>query len=180
MNNSIFWGILSGVMFGIIISILLVMASNRDKRIKTDYDERQKLIQGKGYKIGFITIAVLLGILLLFDAAGYEFRINRAVIDFLIIAIGGMASVFYCVKHDAYLGLNNNKKRYQIMFLIISLANLGVFFLELASANEKGEFNELCLMNLICGIFLGVLCIFLAIRDARDGAYQNNDAGDDE
>ena len=51
-------GLAIGIMVGLIIAVILLKVSNRDKKTMTEYDERQKAIRGKAYMFGFYGIAI--------------------------------------------------------------------------------------------------------------------------
>ena len=46
-------GFAVGITVGVILVMVLLKMSNTDKKIKTEYDERQERIRGKAYKYAF-------------------------------------------------------------------------------------------------------------------------------
>ena len=49
-------GFVIGLIVGIILVMVLIKMANKDRRIKTEYDERQEKIRGKAYKYAFYTM----------------------------------------------------------------------------------------------------------------------------
>ena len=62
MNTAMAAGIPVGIAVGIILVVIILRFINRNKKVTTEYDERQKQIRGEGYKIAFFAV-------LLFEAA---------------------------------------------------------------------------------------------------------------
>nr|MCR4806342.1 hypothetical protein [Lachnospiraceae bacterium] len=50
------WGFVAGLMVGLVLVVIFYKIANTDKKIKTEYDERQQRIRGKAYKYGFYTM----------------------------------------------------------------------------------------------------------------------------
>ena len=112
-----------GITVGLIVAVLLCIYANRNHRARSDYDERQKEIRGRGYQYAFYTICVYEMIIMLLGIAEIEFPFEPYLFHFAGILIGGIVLSGYCIWHDAYWGLNNNRKRYALLFLVTGILN---------------------------------------------------------
>ena len=116
-------GVASGIIVGLIICIFLIKYMNRDKKLKTEYDERQEAVRGKGYTFGFWGCMAGAALVMILDCGGFEIA-NRFVMDFFIIFVGLIVQVTYCIWNDGYYGINTNRKRFYIISIIAALCNL--------------------------------------------------------
>ena len=121
-------GVLAGIAIGAVVVVIILAICNKNRKLKTEYDERQKIIRGNGYRFGFYAMTGWAVVNMLLSFAGIELPMEGAVIAFSYIFIGALADVLYCIFHDAYWGLNNNKRRYLISFLAIAVLNLFISF----------------------------------------------------
>ena len=116
-------GVASGIIVGLIICIFLIKYMNRDNKLKTEYDERQEAVRGKGYTFGFWGCMAGAALVMILDCGGFEIA-NRFVMDFFIIFVGLIVQVTYCIWNDGYYGINTNRKRFYIISIIAALCNL--------------------------------------------------------
>lgn len=116
-------GVASGIIVGLIICIFLIKYMNRDNKLKTEYDERQEAVRGKGYTFGFWGCMAGAALVMILDCGGFEIA-NRFVMDFFIIFVGLIVQVTYCIWNDGYYGINTNRKRFYIISIIAVLLNL--------------------------------------------------------
>ena len=49
MNAKVSVGMAIGLMVGLVISVILLKVANKDHKVKSQYDERQEMIKGKGW-----------------------------------------------------------------------------------------------------------------------------------
>lgn len=124
MNASVLLGMLSGITVGIIISVLLTILCNKGRKYKTEYDERQQQVRGKGFKYGFFVMLGMLIVFIVVKGAGITIPIHDAVLLFLIAAVGISEYVTYAIMHDAYFGLNNKIDSYLLLFAVIAVINI--------------------------------------------------------
>lgn len=160
-------GIFTGVIVGLLICLIIFKVTNKDGRIKTEYDERQQLVRATSYKIGFYT---LLGYLLLL--AGIELgEINvHMTIDVKLyfgIMVGVTAVVIHSIWNNAYWGINNNVKRYAVTFVLATVLNAFVSFMAYKEGRlyQDGMFQSATL-NLLCTIMFILIGITIAIKAA--------------
>ena len=116
-------GIAVGIMIGLIICLILYRVMNKDGKIKTQYDEMQQITRGRGYQYAFYTIMVCEVLLILFSVGNVRLPFDNACLHFLIIFIGVVIHITYCIFNDAYVGLNTNMKRFIIIMILVSVIN---------------------------------------------------------
>ena len=155
-----------GVFVGIIISVIFVKAYNTDNKFKTDYDERQEAIRGRGYKYAAYTAWALLGLLCCFKIAKIDLHMDDAMIAFSILVISLLVQTVHAVMNDAYFGSNNNRRKYLIFFVVIGAINI-------AAAVSRYVAGEMIVdgtltwrgINGLCGLMFVVLGIALGIKN---------------
>ncbi len=161
-----------GIAIGIVLVVLLLKFANTNHKKETEYDERQKAIRGRGYMYGFYTMMVYEALMICIGMSGVTLPVAPIAIHFTGIVLGGMVLASYCVWKDAYWGLNNNLKRYAIVFLATAALNA----IPIIASVKSDGFNLMDgpILNLICLVMLGVLGVeFLAkyLMD-KDGAEE--------
>ena len=161
-------GIATGIIFGLLVCVILFKFMNRDKSIKTKYDERQEAVRGRGYMYGFWGCMIGAALVMIADCGGFAIA-NRFVMDFFIVFVGMIVQVTYCIWNDGYYGINTNKKRFYIISIAASLCNLlavvgnikgGQFIIE-GVIQDAG-------VNLMCVILFLVIGVELIIKDMID------------
>lgn len=167
--TSISWGWLIGIIIGIILVIILLKALNKDKAVRTKYDERQQIVRGKAYKVGFYA-CLIANAFLMFLATG-EFGLAKLgyAAFFIPILVGLIAQVTYSIFHDGYVGLNTNMTRFIIIMALISAFN---FFIGIAAylhgdlitdGRLQGPF-----INLLCGTLFIIIAAELIVKRCID------------
>lgn len=164
--NAEMMGVLFGVFFGLIMCVVIFIACNSNRKIKSEYDERQKAIRGEGYKLGFYTVVIYLAFLTVFFVSDIEIPFVLSVLTFFGIAIGVMASALYSIFHGAYWGLNNNKKSYGILFIIIAIINLAAGIMGIVDGSILLN-HQTPMINLICGIMISVIGIAAFVKGGK-------------
>ena len=138
--------------------------ANNDHKAKTQYDERQNVIRGRGYMFGFWTVLVFLGILFIMETFGITLPVAPFSLGFIGAILGATVMSVYTVWNGAYWGLNNDRKRYAIIFLVTAALNA----IPVAAAVRSGDLSGAPIMNVICLIMLGFLGVELLIKHVMD------------
>lgn len=148
--------------FVILMTVLILWAKGKSVKDGCKYDERQQIIRGNGYKIGFMVLFILnLLYGLLSDICGH-FPIALSSAMFIIALVGAMTNVVYCIWNDAWIALNESKGRILVLFGFLGAINLllGTRQILNGSAFSEGEF---CDLNLVCGImFIVIFAVIFA------------------
>ena len=116
-------GVLVGVVIGIIVAIISIKASNSNGKFKSEYDERQEAILGKGFKYAAYTAWILMGVEIVLKITEINLPIDDAAMLFTMFCISLMVSVSHSIWKDAYFAQNNKVKNYIILFVVLALIN---------------------------------------------------------
>ena len=114
-------GALLGVLLGVGVLLGILIITTKNHTVKRDYDERQGLVRGKGYKYGFITMLIAnmtLGYISLF--------FDKPIMDtcfsmFLSIGLGGLVNIHYCIWKEGYFSLNEKPKVFITIMLVLAV-----------------------------------------------------------
>ena len=166
-------GFTVGLAVGIILVVLLLKFANTNHKKETEYDERQKAIRGRGYMFAFYTMMIYEAIMIFFGMSGVTFPVAPIAIHFIGIVLGGMVLASYCVWKDAYWGLNNNLKRYAVVFLATAALN-AIPLISSVKSGGKLDLMDGPILNLICLVMLGVLGLEFLVKylTDKDGAEE--------
>ena len=168
-------GIIIGIIIGLLICLVIFRFFNKDGKMKTQYDEMQELIRGRGYKYSFFTILICEAALIPLSVGGVRLPLNAACLHFAIIFIGVVVQATYCIFHDAYVGLNTNMKRFMLVMVIAAVINFASAFAAIAGREMiiDGQLQA-PFINLLCGLLLVILAIELFIKKMIDTRAEGN------
>ena len=169
-------GMAMGLIIGIIISLFVIKAFNKDGKMKTKYDEMQELVRGRAYKYAFWTFVFYEALLIIADCCNLDLRCSNYMLQFIGIIIAVMVHAIYSIWNDAYIGLNTNPKRFAIICVLIALLNLaiGIGSITRVGLLENGMIRD-SLSNLLCGICFLVLAVVLFIKRSHDSAEEESE-----
>ncbi|MCR5575651.1 MAG: hypothetical protein K6F56_01435 [Oscillospiraceae bacterium] len=160
------FGILTGIIIGLVLVAVLLRYMNTDHKMKTQYDEMQQIIRNRGYKYGFITVLIVEALLCVVTTA-FTIPAEPIVIHFLPIFLGVVVQSSYSIWNGAEVGLNTNMKRYIVFAVIASLINFLAFFMawRTGSLVEDGTLQA-PFINLLCALMFGILGVVGLVRKA--------------
>lgn len=122
---NIFMGAICGIIVGILICVVFSKKSgNTNGKIVTEYDERQKVIRGTSYKIGFYTYVISAAIMTCVSMAEISLPMQGDVLWFTWLIVGAIPMCVHSVWKGAYWGLNNDKARYITLFCLATAINV--------------------------------------------------------
>ena len=159
-----------GIVVGLIIALVIMKVSNKDKKMITEYDERQKAVRGKAYMYAFYGVSISNVILLILCLDWKNLiQVMGMNVFFLPILVGILIQVTYCIFHDGFVGLNNNMTRYMVIMTLISVFNLvcGIMPWVKNGFIQEGEIYP-GFINLVVGILFIVIGIEMAIKKCMD------------
>ncbi len=119
-------GVIIGFAIGLAIVVVIALICNKNRKMKTEYDERQLILRGRGFKMGFYAMVIWAAFNIALAVTGFEIPMEPEILAFSYIVVGVLTDVLFCIFHDAYWGMNNNKARYLILFALIGGLNLAV------------------------------------------------------
>lgn len=165
-------GMAAGLVAGLIVAAIILKVTKTNGRMKCEYDERQSVIRGKGYKYGFFAFMICNFLHGMSYAAKISLPLDTGAFSVLSIIIAMAVQITYCIWNDAYFSMNENKGRVLSVFALIGIVNLsiGIFGLHEGGAIENGVLNFRC-ANLFCGVlFLFIFCVLFLKRFWASGA----------
>ncbi|MGN1350712.1 MAG: hypothetical protein ACI4VM_06935 [Anaerovoracaceae bacterium] len=162
-----------GVMCGILCVMLICMVIRlifkrtgiiHGSRMKGKYDERQILLQGKGYKIGFYTLMTSCMLYSMADSV-FELPVVPFVGIWGCILLGLGAFAVYCIIVDAYLGVGSKIRSYVILCIVIIATNLFAVVTNCLndSLYEDGVLG-VWMINLMCAVLFALILAAFGVR----------------
>lgn len=167
-------GLMISIIFGIVLFVVMMIFVNKNRSMKTEYDERQELLRGNGFKVGFYAGMAYSAILMILAMAEIDIPVNQEVIYFSVLFVMGVAMSTYDIFTGAYFGLNNSKGRFYFVMIVISVLNIivPIRFIIDGSFIQNGTVTTSA-VNLLCAVWfllIGVECFIKNLLDKRAGA----------
>ena len=149
---------------GIIIVAIVIGIIRRVLKKKTDvfsneYDERQKAIQGVGYKIAYMTTMGLIALGGIASMWVEEFPLSMLEFAITVIWISICVFVTYCIMKDAYLSFRARRKTLLAAWLVIGVANIVIGLT--VGISEGHSINY---VNLLSGVALVYLSAVMGVK----------------
>ena len=150
-------GFVVGFLLVLFICGIFILA--RKKAIgKGEYDERQELVRGRGYKLGFFTFAICNMVILCLSDGDHVMYIDVDAAMIISVLISAVVFAVYCIINDGYFGLVE-----KTISTILILAGIGIMNFGIALMN-KGEWVEdgrlkFPIVSLACGIAMLVVSV---------------------
>ena len=159
-----------GLAVGLLVVAICVAATKKGDDIKNQFDERQELVRGKGFKYGFFTMMISNAALLVLKILEIPLFSNMEVALTASIVIGVSVFASYCIWNDGYFALNENRKSLLVLFGFIGLLNLviGIGNIFAGVVIENGAFTFRS-TNLFCSMMFIVVFIMLLLKQIKDG-----------
>ena len=165
-----------GIIVGIIICVFIFKFANKDRKVRTEYDERQKLIKGRGYMYGFYTTMIYEAIIMVLLIGDIDLPIKQYVWHALGIYLGVVVVCVHAIWNRAYWGLNNDHKKYMGVFVACFILNLFPVIGTLRSGiNIVDGYLDLPFVNLICLVFFLILSVAAIAREVLDAGEKEDD-----
>ncbi len=170
MNAKVSAGMAMGLMVGLVIAVILLKVANKDHKLKTQYDERQELVKGKGYKYSFYTMMCVEVVLMLLDMAGISFPIESYLIHTCTLLLGCLVLCVHSIWNGAYWGLNNNHKRYAIIIVVAVILNIIPVAAAIAHNSLSGTgIDSIPILNIIVLVWMAMIGIAALAKKIIDG-----------
>lgn len=165
-------GAATGIILGLVICYILFKRLNNDHKVKSEYDERQRLIRGRSYMFAFYgtVIAEAIMVCLSFSGVFAGLPIPEYVYHVFSMFVGLITLVIHSVWNGAYWGLNNNVKRYTITFIVLFIINLIPFtgVIKNGIVMQNGYISNFPFMNFLVIIMMLVLAVTILARKRVD------------
>lgn len=129
------------------------------------YDERQILLRGTGYKLGFCTFLIYNFVYVILIGTNFVQWISPAVGISIGIFLAIIVNSTYCIWHDVYFALRDNPIKSMIIFVVLLLSNflIGIDSLKSGNVFVNGVLTFRSL-NLIVSIMFTDLFIVVLLR----------------
>lgn len=169
MNIGLAMAVFIGFIVGLLLVAVILKFTKTDRKMKCEFDERQALVRGKAYTYSFY---VLLGCILTYGLLGVAFEkkiVEPFAAAIICICVSILVHVVYCIFHDAYFSLNENKKKLIVIFAFIGITNIVLGTESIVSGEIiKDGVLTLRVTNLACGILFCLLFVALIIKHRVD------------
>ncbi len=150
--------------FVTVVALRTVLYTRRKDR-EFGYDERQVLVRGRAYKIGFTTSSLLTIIFLVgvWSTEGIE---QYAAAFMTLSFFGGLAAfVSYSILKDAFLSFRQRGTYYMLVCLVVVISQFLNFFMQEDWRDIQILLASERIFNLCCGVtFLIVFLLLLGKR----------------
>ncbi|MBQ8246939.1 MAG: hypothetical protein IJZ42_07380 [Lachnospiraceae bacterium] len=159
-----------GVVIGLLVVVIILAVTKTGDDTKNQFDERQELVRGKGFKYGFFTMMIANAALLVLNILEIPLFSNMEVAMTASIVIGISVFASYCIWNDGYFALNENRKSLLIMFGLIGASNLviGIGNIFAGVIMENGAFTFRS-TNLFCALMFIVVFVAMLAKHIKDG-----------
>lgn len=169
-------GLFTGIIVGLIICYFAFKKMNKNGKLRTEYDERQKEIRGKGYQCAFWAESIYFAFLMLLDIAEVEIPAVKTVTYFTGFMLGVVVLYTYCIIKGAYFGLNNNIKSWTIFLTFFGILNIIISIMNYFSGTLIVDGILMPgFINFLCGAMLLLAVIIVAIKKAVDAREDLSD-----
>lgn len=165
-------GVAVGIIIGLIIAFALILIANNNRKVKTQYDERQLRVRGDAYRYAFYTVVIYDVILFVVEIGGFALPLEGYVLHFAGILLGVLVLSGYCIWKDAYWGLNNNRKRYGIILVVAGLLNA----LPVVMTLVAGDGDSFPWVNLLTTVMLLVVGVELLAKHILEKRAERTEA----
>lgn len=153
------------VIIGVLLIIVLMAITQTGDSMRQNYDERQELLRGRGFKYGFYAMLILNLVMFTLETAEVYLPMSAGYAPFLSALIGVGVYAVYCIWNDAYVALNQKAATMAMIFLVMGAMNLlmGINALVKGTAIQNNQLTFRS-MNLLCGIEMLVVCGALILK----------------
>ena len=151
-------GFTVGLMFAAVLIVILFKFANSNRKVKSEYDERQQALRGKAYQYSFYTMVALEAVMTILAVSEVTFPVATYLIHLGIILIGCLVLCVYCIWHDVYWGLNNNRKRYTAIIVVAIVMNIiPVIRLAMDGGIAYEGVDSLPVMNIMVIVWMAII-----------------------
>ena len=121
-------------------------------------------VRGKAYRYAFYSVMIYEALLLALEIGQITRPLPSYILHFAGIIVGCIVLAGYCIWKDVYWGLNNNRKRYAVIFLVTAALN-AIPVVPMIAGKTTLDSGWL---NVIVLIMLAVIGIELIIKEVVD------------
>ncbi len=169
MSNERAFGMFCGIATGIVLVILIMRILRGKKGLGEEFDEMQTAARGRAYMYAYAAMMLYEAAMFLLRLFEVKLPLDGPAVHIIAVFLGLLVQVSYCVWHNAYFGLNTDKKRFGIIFVLASLCNRRPVIRVLVDGSMFGQ-GEMApqFVNLLCVLVFAILGIELLLKAAVD------------
>ncbi|MBQ8924481.1 MAG: hypothetical protein IJ053_06765 [Lachnospiraceae bacterium] len=150
-------GFVVGFLLVLFVCGIFILA--RKKAIgKGEYDERQELVRGRGYKLGFFTFAICNMVILCLSDGDHVMYIDVDAAMIISVLISTVVFAVYCIINDGYFGLVEKPLSSILVLLGIGIMNFAIGFANRSEWVVDGRL-KFPIVSLACGIAMLVVSV---------------------
>ena len=126
MSTSYQWGVLVGILIGIIL-VAAIFAYNKKKTGTVnggEFDERQQLLRGKAFQKGFLTMLIVSALYWALILALGRPLMQDGLSAIMLALLGVGVFGFDCILHDAFFTVTNKPKSYIVLMAACTLCQI--------------------------------------------------------
>ena len=161
--------IVCGTLIGFfLVAIIITLAVKGDDK-KAQFDERQELVRGRGFKYAFAGVIGYNLVVYMLDLLGVNLHMRPAISSLVCVLVGATIYAGYCIWNDGYFAVN--QKRGIILALIGVGGILNLAFGITAIVNGTIWINDqlsIRSMNLFCGIMCIMIWTIMLAKYIKD------------
>lgn len=171
MNIEYILGVIVGIVVALALAFIFFYLANKTKKRNApcEFDERQNLVRGKGFKYGFFTLLAYDFLFACFDELTESSYCDTVAGMVIGIALALIVWGVYCIWNDAYMSMS---ERPLTIYLLLG----GVGGLNLLCGIMRGLQGEILIegrltgsaANLIIGIVFAVLLAVFVTKNGID------------
>ena len=136
-----------------------------DRKSVKNFDERQLLYRGRAVTIAFASLLLCLFVALLLDTMNIAwFDLPIAVILSMVISLTIFA--VYAILHDAYFTRLKNQVPFNVLFLVVALANVFNGIRHAFGGSAESPYD--ILLPVAIGVLGLIICATLLIKQRLD------------
>ncbi len=158
------------VIISLIIIIPILIGTTKDKKLKRQYDERQELIRGRGFKYAFYTM-ITLNMLYAVALGGFgKLPLDADIAMFAIVLIGAVVYAWYGILSGGYFALNEKVPQTIAIFIGIAIFNICIavgVIKEDGSLIVDGVLSS-GVTNLACAVLLLATVVVILVKRYMD------------
>ena len=156
------------VFFVVFLSLIMLKSVHKDGNALPKYDERQRVIRGRGYMFAFYTTLIIY-CLIPFVLKGESKKFLNDMLFFGPALIGILIHVSYCIWQNAYVELNIEFKRCVAVILSTSLLNLMMGLMAIGDGRiVKDDKLQVPALSLAVGALGTIIVIEMLVKRAID------------
>lgn len=166
MNTAYIAGIVCGLLLVLLVCWLISLKGKKTGVQKKDFDERQRAIRDRGFRLAYLTLVGYIAVYLFVESLDVVWCEAGGGL-FLGALLSALVHVVYSIYNDAYFTVSESPKSYLMIFGFVSIVNIVFGILRRLNGGVEGPLSYGD-MNLMVGVFLLIVVVNVLIKIALD------------